>query len=195
MLVVKTLISRIILNGFKPHITSTAGTLPSTSRQHLAHQIEETLDDRDVIEQLDDAIDGTKKKIEKMEESEQFLGTRIRRYRQMLAEHQMLLQKKKDTMSDSDRERHRKKQEGYQLQICDVIDIHRNILKEVEILRRKLNSLEGKRNDLSTKRDECEEFLVASARLDLENDSPLDNAVELEMGVLNRVEPTELELS
>jgi Mg2+ and Co2+ transporter CorA len=195
MLVVKTLISRIILKHFKPHITTTAGALSSTSRQHLAHQIEDTLDDRDVVEQLDDAIDGTKNKLEKMEESEQFLGTRIRRYRQMLAEHQMRLQKKRDTMTNLDRERHMKQQERYKLQICDVIDIHRNILKEVEILRRKLKSLEQKRNDFCTKRDECEEFLVASARLDLDNVCPTDDETELEMGVLSRVQPTELELS
>jgi hypothetical protein len=200
MSMVKTLISRIILNRFKPHISATASALPSTSRQHLAHQIEENLDDRTIVEQLDETIGSTKLKLENMEESEQFLGTRIRRYRNMLAEHQIRLQEKGVIMNEVDRERHLKQQERYQLQICDVIDIHKNILIEVEILRRKLNCLEEKRNDLICKRDECEEFLVESARLDLEGcNSPLDancdSDMQLEMGVLNRIDPTELQIS
>lgn len=191
----KNLVSR--LSGRQ--ITESAATVPATSRQHLAHQIEETLQDRTLVERLDDTIETTKEKLEKMEKSEQFLDTRIRKYRKMLAEQQIRINRDDNDMDEATRQKQIEQQERYQLQICDVIDIHKNILAEVETLRRKLKDLETKRDKLLTNREECEEFLVASAELDLQgadvdNTGSGEDAEDMEMGVLNRVEPSEREI-
>jgi chromosome segregation ATPase len=192
--VFKTLISRIKNRYEEPQITYSTGTIPSTSRHHLAHQIEESLgDDRSIVNQLDDTLASTMEKLRIMEESEQFLGTRIRKYRKMLADHQMRINSDESGMDEAEKERQLKQQDQLQLKICDVIDTHKSILREVEILRRKLNDLERKRDDLKEKQNQCEEFLIASVELDLDDDG--DDAVVMEMGVLNRIEPSQLEIS
>ena len=43
------------------------------------------------------------------------------------------------------------------------------------------------------KQNQCEEFLIASVEIDLDDDG--DDAVVMEMGVLNRIEPSQLEIS
>ena len=111
----------------------------------------------------------------------------------MLADHQMRINSDESGMDEAEKERQLKQQDQLQLKICDVIDTHKSILREVEILRRKLNDLERKRDDLKEKQNQCEEFLIASVELDLDDDG--DDAVVMEMGVLNRIEPSQLEIS
>jgi len=184
---------------YQPQITASAATIPTPSRHHLAHQIEETLDDRSLTNQLDETIHTTQEKLEEMQGSEQFLDTRIRKYRKMLAEHLMRINRECEDMNGVDKERHLDLQERYQLQICDVMDVHKEIVIQVETLRRKLKELEKKRDDLKYKREECEEFLIASAKLDLEDDGGGigEGQGDVEMGALNRTttETLELEIS
>ena len=194
--VFKTLISRITNRYGDPQITEyQTRTIPTTTRQHIAHQIEESLDDRSIVDEVDCTIDITRTKLDAMEDSEIFLDSRIRKYRKMLAEHQIRLHSEESGMDNAQKQRHLEQQEKFQLQICDVIDTHKNILQEVEILRRKLREIEGKRDEMTKKRDCMEEFLISSAKLDLE-DNGFDAAdVGMEMGVLNRIEPSQLEIS
>jgi hypothetical protein len=203
-LVFKTLIYRV--KQFKPPtIATTRNLMPPDEEEHSP--IHRTTDEltsttgQSIMQHLDDAIESTQITIEKMEESEQFLGTRIRRYRQMLAEHQMRIDNNYDVFSIRDRYRHVEQQEKYQQQICDVIDIHRNILIELERLRRKLKDLEKKRTDFMTKREECEQYLALASGVDVGDDSSQvydANDVDLEameMELLNRIDPSHLQIS
>lgn len=184
-----------MMNRYKdPQITHSVGTVPTANRHHLAHQIEKSLgDDRSIVKTLDEALNITGGKLRIMEESEQFLGTRIRKYRKLLAEHQMRINGEEIGITNDEKERHLKQQDQLQLKICDVIDTHKSILREVEILRRKINDLERKRDDLKSDHEQCEEFLIASAKLDLDGD--YDDAADMEMGVLKHIEPSHLEIS
>jgi prefoldin subunit 5 len=203
-LVFKTLIYRV--KQFKPPtITNTTTPMLSEEEHPPIHRTDELITTgQSIVQRLDDAIESTKSKIEKMEESEQFLGTRIRRYRQMLAEHQMRIDKNYDVISISDRKRHVEQQEKYQQQICDVIDIHKNILTQLETLRRKLKDLEKKRKDFMAKKDECEQYIALTSGVDVADNSSQEcdennfddlEAIEMEMGVLNRVDPSHLQIS
>ena len=199
--VFKTLISRIKNRYDQPQIThAAAGAIPSTNRQHLAHQIEESLgdDSRSIVDQLDETLRNTIEKLQIMEESEQFLGTRITKYRKLLAEYQIrtsrLDEYNRNEINEAERIRRLRQQDQLQLQICDVIDTHKSILREVEILRRKLFELEQKRDDLKEKQDQCEDFLVASADIDLEENTSGDDVVVMEMGALNRIESSPVEI-
>mmetsp|Transcript_1329 Transcript_1329/g.1570 ORF Transcript_1329/g.1570 Transcript_1329/m.1570 type:complete len:122 (-) Transcript_1329:180-545(-) len=58
-------------------------------------------------------------------------------------------------------------QEKYHSQICDVMDVQRNILAEVESLKRKCKDLERKRDELIHKTEEREELVMAHAALEL----------------------------
>lgn len=111
----------------------------------------------------------------------------------------MRINRECEDMNGVDKERHLDLQERYQLQICDVMDVHKEIVIQVETLRRKLKELEKKRDDLKYKREECEEFLIASAKLDLEDDGGGigEGQGDVEMGALNRTttETLELEIS
>lgn len=200
--VFKTLIYRV--QQFIPHVSTPAADFPSLDRYRPVHTICENTDEVAGLHNLDHAIESTKLKIEKIEASEQFLGTRIRRYRQMLAEHQMRVDKEGNTMSIDDRKRHMEQQENYQQRICDVIDIHKNILTELEILRRKLKDIEKKRIRLMAKKNECTNMsLKATREVDVndENCQLCDEwnsdvgSLDIEMGVFARIHPSPLQLS
>lgn len=201
-LVFKTLIYRV--KQFKlPTIATTRKLMPPEEEHSPIHRTDEltSTTGQSIMQHLDDAIESTQITIEKMEESEQFLGTRIRRYRQMLAEHQMRIDDNYEVFSLSDRNRYVEQQEKFQQQICDVIDIHRNILIELERLRWKLKDLEKKRTDFMTKREECEQFLVLASGVNVGDDSSQvydANNVDvegMEMGLLNRIDPSHLQIS
>lgn len=195
MSIVKTFISRMgssMKSISKSDISESTANLPSVTRNHMAHQVEDVLDERPVLAQLEETIESTTEKLEKMEESERFLFTRISKYRTMLAEEEMRVHNGED-ISKEEKERLIKQNEKYQQQIYDVMDIHKNILVNVELLRRKLKDLEEKKEDMLGKFEECEEFVVASARFELESpsDESTNHDEHLEMGVLKRMDSDE----
>mmetsp|Transcript_11398 Transcript_11398/g.13227 ORF Transcript_11398/g.13227 Transcript_11398/m.13227 type:complete len:208 (-) Transcript_11398:234-857(-) len=181
-------------------IASRTATLPPPTRHHLAHQIETTLSptDKKLVNTLNETISSTKVTLEKMIDSELFLDTRIRKYRELLDESSVRLSSKHltegyDIENEAETKRQFLQQETNETKLNDVVQIQKNIIMEIEVLRRKVVNLEKKRDDLLMKREECEEFLVASATLDLErlgNDDDDDDdersTQEVEMGVLNR---------
>ena len=192
MSIVKTFISRMgssMKSISKTDISESTANLPSITRNHMAQQIEDAIDERPVLIQLEETIESTTEKLKKMEESERFLFTRISKYRTMLAEEVMRVHNG-ENISNEEKERLIRQNEKYQQQICDVIDVHKNILVNVELLRRKLKDLEDKKEDMLGKFEECEEFVVASARLELESpsDESMNHEEHLEMGVLKRMD-------
>ena len=50
-----------------------------------------------------------------------------------------------------------------QKRLQGVEDLHKGLITQIEVLRRRVNELEEKQEDIMVKRDECQDFLVAAA--------------------------------
>lgn len=125
------------------------------------------------------------------EKKERFLGLRIDRYRTLIdkREHHMQDLAKKLEQSqhnknvgdnsclndDDDLENKnidnlkdrigalQSKHSSDQQSLQGVEKLHKDIIAQVEIYRRRINDLEEKQQDLMLKRDECQEFLIAAS--------------------------------
>jgi len=153
---------------------------PRIRQQHVLDELEGTLDDDEgLLEEIGIAISSTKEKILQSEDSERFLDVRVKKYRALLAD--LTVKINAQSISHTDRFRKVELIEGYHLKICDVIDIQKKILAEIETLKRKLNDLERKKEALMLKKDDCEGYLMTNAF----NSGHIGIMTELEMGVLH----------
>ncbi len=186
-----TLLSRVTLSRSRHRSTEEENKVPQSNPTYAqASLIDDVHDDHDddadnananahthanassstinILRELTQTIESTQKNIAKMEQTEQFIDLRIRAYRRWLAECSMKMSQDSDTWTTEEKIRRVRNQEKYHLQICDVMDVQRNILAEVESLKRKCRDLECKRDELIHKTEEREELVMAHAALELE---------------------------
>jgi hypothetical protein len=149
--------------------------LTAVSRRHLVQEIEESITDGSILEELQSTIESTKQSLLKMEESERFLNTRIAYYRNQLTWIQ----------DESAEEEQDEIQEDHEEKLNQVIAIHRNILIEIETLRRKLIELEEKLHNVNEMKGEMQDFVLASERMDMERYNNDVKCTELELGTFN----------
>ena len=58
-------------------------------------------------------------------------------------------------------------QEINEQKLKSILQVQKNILTEIEVMRRKLIELQSKRDEIVNIRNECEDFLIASAEVDM----------------------------
>lgn len=151
--------------------------LTAVSRRHLVQEIEESITDGSIVEELQSTIESTNQSLLKMEESERFLNTRITYYKNQLSWIQ----------DESAEEEQDEIQEDHEEKLNQVIAIHRDILIEIETLRRKLIELEEKLHNVNEMKDEMQDFVLASERMDMERYNNDVNTTELELGTFNNL--------
>jgi hypothetical protein len=160
-------------------VGESTSTLTTESRRNLVQEIEETITDDSMMEDLRKTIQSTTQSLMKMEESERFLNTRITHYRNQLTWIQ-------DESAEEDQD---EMQEVQEEKLNQVIAIHRNILIEIEILRRKLAEMEEKMHDMVEMKSEMQDFVLASERIDMERYNSDVNTTELELGSFHKLIP------
>jgi len=150
-------------------------------------------DETDIaISELDIALGESRAGLAKSEEAERFLGARVAKYRSMLNERAAMIDRMGSAagVKESDglieetkfgddvergegteefnpteqelhamREKHRKDEEA----LDKVVEMHKNMLIDIEGMRRKILELEQKREDIFNRRNECRDFLIAAA--------------------------------
>lgn len=173
----ETIINYIKSRYLNVNVEESTSTLTTTSRRHLVQEVEETITDDSMIEDLRSTIESTKQSLSKMEESEQFLNTRITHYRNQLTWIQ----------DESAEEEQDEIQEDQEEKLNQVIATHRNILIEIETLRRKLWELEEKMNNMVEMKNEMQDFVLASERMDMERYNSDVNSTELELGSFHKL--------
>ncbi len=183
-----------------------------------------------VIKDLNKTIYQTKETMAKMRESEEFLDTRIRKYRSLLDKQSVKLcsrhlilgndhiivrgenndyygensqgtkdsedgintgaQYTIDVEKEADIKKQFQQQEENEKKLSAVLDVQKDILTEIEVMRRKLIDLEQRRDSLVLKREECEEFLVRSAEIDMQNEAMANGSMHVieasDDGIVNR---------
>lgn len=110
--------------------------------------------------------------LEEYYKRERFLGDRIERYRTLTDRRQNRIKSLMHARKSGDDEENkhlvsldvlRKKIDADELCLQSVIELHKDIIARIEILRRKIDDIEFKMNDIDTKKIECQEMLIAAA--------------------------------
>ena len=113
-----------------------------------------------------------KMSLEEYYKRERFLGDRIERYRTLTDRRQNKIKSLMHARKSGDDEENkhlvsldvlRKKIDADELCLQSVIELHKDIIAEIEILRRKIDDIEFKMNDIDTKKIECQEMLIVAA--------------------------------
>ena len=128
------------------------------------------------LTELDAVLEQCRESLEKYETKERFVGVRIQRYRELLA-------KARDThdgivinmtCNDLDEYDHSVASEGQkqprqkqcqrdEIALQSVEELHKGIIAEIEVLRRRIRDLEEKKRSYIDMREECREFVLAAA--------------------------------
>lgn len=146
-----------------------------------------------IAENIDEVIEKTMKNLIKLEEQEKFIGMRVESYRKLLRRRAIILEEASvratccgntspygddEDNYDADRPRHAplshaelkirmNQQEQDEGALSKVVEVQKNILVHMELCRRKVGDLRKKRDDFVEKREECLDFLVVSAAIDM----------------------------
>lgn len=125
------------------------------------------------LAELESLLDQCRKSLEKFESRERFMSVRIQRYRGQLDKRRDKCEIIKD-MSDSDHiqlvesviqiESTKDKYNRDVQALQSVEQMHKNLIAEIEVLRRRIRDLDEKKSDLIDITEECQEFVLAANR-------------------------------
>ncbi len=101
---------------------------------------------------------------------ERFVGVRIERYRKLIDQRQKDIMIRIDSADNDVENKHldsldvlQTKLEADELSLQSVIELHKDIIAQMETLRRRIDDIEFKVHDIDTKRIECQEMFIAAA--------------------------------
>lgn len=158
------------------HVTATHDTSSSSSNDNNINNIDEI---ETSISQLDEALLHSKSNLETFAKREIFLSVRISKYRRLMEQREghinnlfsihnsNTLSGNEDLENTSNLKEQisslQAKHQQDQSTLKSVEEIHKGIIVQMEVLRRRISDLEEKREDILIKREECQEFLLAAA--------------------------------
>ena len=159
------------------HVTATHDT--STSSNSNDNNINNIDEIETSISQLDEALLHSKSNLETFAKREIFLSVRISKYRRLMEQREghinnlfsihnsNTLSGNEDLENTSNLKEQisslQAKHQQDQSTLKSVEEIHKGIIVQMEVLRRRISDLEFKREDILIKREECQEFLLAAA--------------------------------
>eukprot|EP00970_Alexandrium_tamarense_P000261 scaffold31_cov198-Alexandrium_tamarense.AAC.2 len=160
------------------HVTATHDTSSSSSNDNNINN--NNIDEIETsISQLDEALLHSKSNLETFAKREIFLSVRISKYRRLMEQREghinnLFSMHNSNTLSgneDLENTSNLKEQisslqakhQQDQSTLKSVEEIHKGIIVQMEVLRRRISDLEEKREDILIKREECQEFLLAAA--------------------------------
>lgn len=147
----------------------------------------------DIIgENVDQVIEETTRNLSKLDEQERFIGMRVESYRKLLDRRAEMLEKASFTscsntslndfeddgcldfpryppLSHEEVRKRREQQYEDEENLAKVVALHKNILVEMELCRRNLVNLRGKKEVFVEKREECLDFLAVSSAIDIDS--------------------------
>ena len=144
-------------------------------RRELVQDAEQANDEvKLTLTDLEGALESCCESLSQVEEKERFLAVRIARYRSLMEERerkmQSMVEEPNDTHPSEDventdsrhdldalRARHAKDSKC----LIEVEKINKDILVELEKLRRRVEHLEEQRDDVQAKRNECQDCMLA----------------------------------
>jgi hypothetical protein len=124
--------------------------------------------------ELESILKQCRESLLKFESKERFVGIRIQRYRELLERRRECCRDTiEKTMSDSEQDQlfvnsesqvqTKQKYNEEERTLRSVEKVHKNLIAEMEVLRRRISDLEEKRLNCIRMREECREFVLAAA--------------------------------
>ena len=185
--------------------TQAVESMPPEARQSLTEKIVQTLEDdpgnnnnnnnnnnhthenvEHLLEEVDGDLEQANTQLAALEEKEEFISLRIRKYQTLLKEqdaHLQELHERKPQPTDTtpsciEEEEHQLQEHHYQEQVQKqqkhkvalgkVVDVHMDILKHVKDCKRTIATLEQKKSELIKVTKQCREFLVMAEEAERE---------------------------
>ena len=152
----------------------------TNTHSDLAHHATDDDEVESSLAELNVALDQCRTSLASFEKKERFLGIRIARYRQLMEQrehhiHELRLKCHNEedddfeNKNDLDVEKHssslQSKHERDRESLRSVEGMHRDMIAETELLRRRIDDLEEKQQEILEKREECREFLIATSEI------------------------------
>jgi len=146
-------------------LASSVRHLSSLDKLELAQDFEANDDEiKFTLTDLDDTLETCCESLSRVEEKERFLAMRIARYKSLMEERVLKMQCN-DTQEDVENADTRL--DALRASLSEVEKIHKDILVELEKLRRKVEHLEEQRDDVQAKRNECQDCMLALGSYEL----------------------------
>ena len=144
-----------------------------TSVNEIAHKINHEEIEGSLAE-LEITLAECNSSLEQFDKKERFLGVRINSYRKLMAQRENLMatfQSTTNTNNETDELESKRmdqlntfqaKHAADEKSLQSVVELHKEIISEIESLRRRIIDLEQKRNQILKNREQCNDFLMAS---------------------------------
>eukprot|EP00956_Cyclotella_meneghiniana_P022736 scaffold43354_cov73-Cyclotella_meneghiniana.AAC.6 len=125
------------------------------------------------LAELESVLEQCRASLEKFETKERFVGIRIQRYRGLLQRRNDRDSQLAINMSSNNDEEHNgfiesrnfvhDKQLQNEITLESVETVHKNLIAQIEVLRRRIQDLEEKKKSCIDMSNECKEFVLAAA--------------------------------
>ena len=170
---------------------SSVSHLSSRDREELTRDISSNINHEEVessLAELDITLAECMSSLKEFDKKERFLGTRIDSYKMLMEQREELMNTLRQTISNNNHDTNKGGSELDEMEsinvnandtrerldtlqtkhaadeqsLQDVKELHKTIIAEIETLRRRIDDLEVKKESILQKREECQDFLMAT---------------------------------
>jgi len=164
------------IGGQQPYQTEVAN-LSTRDRDTLVNEIANSVNHEEVegsLAELEITLAECNSSLEQFDKKERFLGVRINSYKKLMQQRETLmatLQSTTNTNDETDELESKRRDQLNTLKakhaadeksLQSVVELHKEIISEIESLRRRIAALIEKRDDILKNREQCNDFLMAA---------------------------------
>ena len=164
------------IGGQQPYQSEVAN-LSTRDRDTLVNEIANSVNHEEVegsLAELEITLAECNSSLEQFDKKERFLGVRINSYRKLLRQREELTSQLQSTINTNNETDELESKQRDQLNILQtkhaadeknlqsVVELHKEIVSEIESLRRRIVVLIEKRDQILTSREQCNDFLMAA---------------------------------
>ena len=163
------------IGGQQPYQSEVAN-LSTRDRDTLVNEIDEVNHEEveGSLAELEITLNECNSSLEQFDKKERFLGVRINSYRKLMRQREELvatLQSTTNTNNETDELESKQRDQLNTLQakhaadeksLQSVIELHKEIISEIESLRRRIANLIEKRDQILKNREQCSDFLMVA---------------------------------
>jgi len=114
------------------------------------------------LEQLEEELEIAKEQLQQSEERQQFVETRLFKYKRLLQDMQY--------QTKDDDAQHKEQQQNLLQALQTIEGNHKAMLAQMERMKRRIQRMEGQRDDMTRQLQECHDFLEAAGNVHVEEE-------------------------
>jgi len=164
------------IGGQQPYQTEVAN-LSTRDRDTLVNEIANSVNHEEVegsLSELEITLAECNSSLEQFDKKERFLGVRINSYKKLMQQRETLMATLQSTTNTNDETDEleskrrdqlntlRTKHAADEKSLQSVVELHKEIISEIESLRRRIADLIEKRDSILQSREQCNDFLMAA---------------------------------